>query len=177
MSASFEAPAGEPAASTVVVMGVAGCGKSTIGQLLADRLGMRFAESDAFHPPGNVAKMSDGIPLTDQDRQPWLEAIADRIGRDGHLVVSCSALKRVYRDVLRTADPRAWFLHLSLDKETARARVANRTSHFMPSSLVDSQFDALEPLHCEAGLTVDAALLPEEILSEVLSVLPRSVIQ
>src|SRR5215472_2979997 len=128
-----------PAAGPIVVMGVAGCGKTTIGRLLASRLGTPYAEADSFHPGGNITKMTSGIPLTDQDREPWLEAIADRIRRDGRLVVSCSALKRSYRDILRQADPRAWFLHLAIDRETAIARVAGRAAHFMPASLVDSQ--------------------------------------
>src|SRR5450756_2570911 len=105
-----------------------------------------YAEADAFHPAGNVTKMTEGIPLTDQDRAPWLEAIGDRIRRDGHLVVSCSALKHSYRDILRQADPRTWFLHLAIDRETSLARVAARAGHFMPASLVDSQFADLEPL-------------------------------
>lgn len=155
----------------IVVMGVAGCGKTTIGRLLAGRLGVPYAEADAFHPAGNVTKMTEGIPLTDQDRAPWLEAIGDRIRRDGHLVVSCSALKHSYRDILRQADPRTWFLHLAIDRETSLARVAARAGHFMPASLVDSQFADLEPLRDEAGLTIDAARPPEEIIAAALSAL------
>jgi gluconokinase len=158
-----------PAPGAIVVMGVAGCGKTTVGQILADCLGISYAEADAFHPPGNVARMSQRIPLTDEDRKPWLEAIADRIRQNNQLVVSCSALKRAYRDILRQADPQAWFLHLVLDPETAKARVATRPAHFMPASLVESQFDALEPLRDEAGLTMDATRRPEEIITRVLS--------
>jgi gluconokinase len=152
----------------IVVMGVAGCGKTTIGRLLADRLAIPYAEADSFHSEGNIAKMTEGVPLTDQDRQPWLEAIADHIRRDSRLVVSCSALKRAYREILRKEDPRTWFLHLVVDRETATARVAERAAHFMPGSLVDSQFADLEPLRGEAGLAVDAARPPEEIIATVL---------
>jgi gluconokinase len=153
----------------VVVMGVAGCGKTTVGRVLADRIAAPYAEADAFHPAGNVRKMAEGVPLTDQDREPWLAAIAGRIYRDGRLVVSCSALKRAYRDVLRQADPRTWFLHLVIDRETAAARVAGRAAHFMPASLVDSQFADLEPLRGEAGTAVDATRPLDEIVTVVLS--------
>jgi len=155
----------------IVVMGVAGCGKTTVGRLLADRLSIPYAEADSFHPAGNVRKMTEGIPLTDQDREPWLATIADRIRQDGRLVVSCSALKRGYRDSLRQADPRTWFLHLAIDRETSAARVAGRAAHFMPPSLVNSQFADLEPLRDEAGLTADAARSPEEIIAAALSAL------
>jgi len=155
----------------IVVMGVAGCGKTTVGRLLAGRLAIPYAEAGSFHPGGNITKMSQGLPLTDQDREPWLEAIADRIRGDSRLVVSCSALKRAYRDTLRQADPLTWFLHLEIDRDTAIARVAGRADHFMPASLVDSQFADLEPLHREAGLTVDAARPPEEITAATLNTL------
>ena len=161
------------AASSIVVMGVAGCGKTTIGQLLADRLGVPYAEADKFHPASNVDKMTRGIPLTDQDREPWLVAIADKIRRDKSLVVSCSALKHRYRDILRRAHPRVWFLHLVIDQEVAAQRVAGRATHFMPAALVASQFEALQPLQGETGLAVDAAQPPEEIITTALSALPR----
>ncbi|HEY6794674.1 MAG TPA: gluconokinase [Kineosporiaceae bacterium] len=155
----------------IIVMGVAGCGKSTIGQLLADRLGLPYAEADSFHPPANVEKMSGGVPLTDQDRQPWLEAIAERIRQGDNPVVSCSALKRSHRNILRQGDPGAWFLHLTLDRPTARSRIAGRAAHFMPASLADSQFDALEPLCDETGLTVDATRPPQEIVAAAVAAL------
>jgi gluconokinase len=166
-------PAGalRPAPGAIVVMGVAGCGKTTIGQMLAGRLGAPHAEADAFHPAGNVEKMASGIPLTDQDREPWLAAIADRIRYDNNLVVSCSALKRRYRDILRQADPRTWFLHLVIDLETATERVSGRAAHFMPASLVGSQFQALQPLHDETGLAVDATCPAEEIITAALTAL------
>jgi gluconokinase len=170
---TMPSPAGtpRPAPRAIVVMGVAGCGKTTIGQVLAGRLGVPHAEADAFHPAGNVEKMASGIPLTDQDREPWLAAIADRIRQDNNLVVSCSALKRRYRDILRQADPRTWFLHLVIDLETAAERVSGRATHFMPASLVGSQFQALQPLHDETGLAVDATRPAEEIITAALTAL------
>jgi gluconokinase len=129
----------------VVVMGVTGSGKSTVGAALARRLGVPFADADDFHPPANVAKMSAGVPLDDEDRWPWLRSIGRWLAdRDG--VVSCSALRRAYRDVLREQAPDVRFVHLAGDRETVRRRVAGRAGHFMPSSLVASQFAALEPL-------------------------------
>ncbi|MEU7901702.1 gluconokinase [Actinoplanes sp. NPDC049118] len=158
----------------IVVMGVAGCGKSTIGELLARRLGLEYAEADVFHPPANVAKMAGGRPLDDEDRLPWLAAIGDHLRyRAGTgVVVSCSALKRSYRDRLRAAAPRAWFVHLVLDEATAARRVSSRPGHFMPASLVASQFAALEPLDGEAGVVVDATETPERIGASVLAALP-----
>jgi gluconokinase len=148
-------------------MGVAGCGKTTIGALLATRLGVPFTEADDLHPRSNVEKMARGTPLTDEDRRPWLESISRRISanaQDG-IVVSCSALKRSYRDILREADDRTWFLHLALDPSTATRRVAARPGHFMPPSLVTSQFETLEGLAEEAGLTVDATNDPAQLVT------------
>jgi gluconokinase len=145
----------------VVVLGVSGAGKSTVGAAVAEELGVPFLEGDDFHPAANVAKMTAGLPLDDADREPWLRALADRIrqaDRAGQgLVVACSALKRAYRDELRTGSARLWCLYLALDRDTANARVAGRTGHFMPARLVDSQFETLEPLEPdEPGATVDA---------------------
>ena len=158
------------APGAIIVMGVAVVRPLSAG-LLAGRLAIPYAEADSFHPGGNITKMSQGLPLTDQDREPWLEAIADRIRHDSRLVVSCSALKRAYRNILRQADPPAWFLHLVIDRDIAIARVAARADHFMPASLVDSQFADLEPLRGEAGLTVDAARPPEELAATALNTL------
>jgi gluconokinase len=160
--------------SVIVVMGVSGCGKSTVGRLLAQRLGVAFAEADDFHPPANVAKMASGQPLDDADRLPWLAAIAEWIsgqlasGEGG--VVTCSALKHRYRDLLRQAGSRLWFVHLEVPRDVIVARVAARTGHFMPASLVDSQFAALEPLRpAESGVVVDGDLAPDEILDAVVA--------
>lgn len=134
----------------IVVMGVCGCGKTTVGQRIAQRLGWPFLEGDELHPQANVAKMSAGIALVDDDRWGWLDAIAARIAAgsaDGRgLVVSCSALKRVYRDRLRGGARRVLFVHLQGDRDTILGRMAARTGHYMPASLVDSQFADLEPL-------------------------------
>lgn len=153
----------------VVVMGVTGCGKTTIGQLLAERFGVVYAEADSFHPPANVAKMAAGQALGDDDRFPWLAAIADWIrarscaGEGG--VVSCSALKYRYRELLRQAYAEVWFLHLDVDRDLIARRLTGRSDHFMPASLVDSQFQALEPLRPdEAGAIVDASAPPDDIV-------------
>jgi gluconokinase len=139
----------------IVVMGVTGSGKSTVGEALAERLGVRYADADDFHPEANVAKMSAGTPLDDDDRWPWLRAIGEWLAtHDG--VASCSALKRSYRDALRERAPDVFFVHLHGDRETVRRRVAGRSGHFMPESLVDSQFAALEPLDAdERGVVLD----------------------
>ncbi|WP_067696036.1 gluconokinase [Nocardia jejuensis] len=154
----------------VVVMGVSGSGKTTVGALLAERLGVEYAEADAFHPQANIDKMASGVPLNDEDRAPWLAAIAEWIrARAGHGgVVSSSALKRRYRDVLRAAgDVR--FLHLNGSREVIAARLAGRSGHFMPESLLDSQFEALEPLSDdEAGVIVDVTETPEQIVATAL---------
>jgi gluconokinase len=158
----------------VVVMGVAGTGKSTIGQLLAERLGVPYAEGDGFHPEANIAKMSAGIPLTDDDRWPWLDAIAawahGRTGKGG--VVSSSALKRSYRDRLRAAAPGIVFVHLIGDRSLIEDRMAHREGHFMPTALLDSQYAALQPLQAdETGVAVDVSGSPAEITGRALTAL------
>ncbi|MFF4350620.1 gluconokinase [Streptomyces sp. NPDC001530] len=145
----------------VVVLGVAGSGKSTVGAAIADGLGVPFLEGDAVHPGSNIAKMRAGHALNDADREPWLRILADHIRGSAvsgqGLVVACSALKRRYRDELRSAAAEVWCLYLALDRDTAHGRVAARTGHFMPAGLVDSQFDDLEPLEPdEPGATIDA---------------------
>lgn len=130
-------------------MGVSGSGKSTIAEALAKRLCWRFEDGDAFHPAANVAKMAAGHPLTDEDRWPWLNAIADEIERvcaaGGHLIVACSALKRAYRDVLRRGRNDVRFVFLKGAQELIAARLARRKDHFMPQALLASQFKTLEP--------------------------------
>jgi len=144
--------------SPIVVMGVSGSGKSTVGAALAQRLRVPFADADDFHPPANIAKMTAGEPLNDDDRYPWLEAIGEWLAErciDGG-VMSCSALKRKYRDQLRRHCPDVEFLHLSGTPEVISRRQASRPGHFMPASLLASQFATLEPLQPdERGNSVD----------------------
>lgn len=154
----------------LVVMGVAGCGKSCIGEAIAQRSGGVLIEGDQFHPAANIAKMSAGIPLTDEDRADWLtrlgQEMADAVNAGIKPVLTCSALKQKYRDKLRSAVPGLGFVFLNLTREDAVVRVANRPGHFMPASLVDSQFAALEPpLEEDATLVVDATL-PIEVISQ-----------
>jgi gluconokinase len=168
-------PAAPAPLPLVAVMGVAGSGKTTVGRLLADRLGVPYAEADDFHPAANIAKMSAGQPLDDADREPWLDAIAewlaDRGARGG--VVSCSALRRRYRNRLRAAAPGLVFLHLDGPPELIAGRLAARTRHFMPSALLDSQFEALEPLAPdEAGAVVSIDGSPEQVTAFALTALP-----
>ncbi|OBI77048.1 gluconokinase [Mycobacterium sp. E740] len=145
-------------ASPIVVMGVSGSGKSTVGAALAQRLRVPFADADDFHPPANIAKMTAGVPLDDDDRYPWLEAIggwlAEHCATGG--VISCSALKRKYRDQLRRHCAELEILHLSGTPEVIGKRQASRPGHFMPASLLLSQFNTLEPLGSdERGIAID----------------------
>lgn len=127
----------------VVVMGVAGAGKTTVGRALAARLGARFVDADDAHPPANLAKMAAGIPLTDADREPWLDRLRAELAGHDRIVVTCSALKRAYRDRLRDAGG-VRFAFLDVDADEATRRVATRADHFMGAGMVDSQFAALE---------------------------------
>ncbi|MFD8964901.1 gluconokinase [Streptomyces sp. NPDC059568] len=160
----------------VVVMGVSGTGKTTVGPLIADALGVPYAEGDDFHPPANIAKMSAGVPLDDADRWPWLDAIGSWAHERARLggVVSSSALKRAYRDRLRAAAPGAVFLHLTGDRALIGRRLAERKGHFMPPALLDSQFAALENLEAdEAGVAVDVSGTPQEITERAVAALRR----
>jgi carbohydrate kinase (thermoresistant glucokinase family) len=155
----------------VVVMGVSGCGKSTVGKLLARQLKAEFLEGDDLHPPRNIERMAAGIPLTDNDRRDWLLEIAQQLAdaRAGHhgLVVSCSALKRSYRDMLRTAASQLAFVHLHASRELLEARLTARPGHFMPSSLLDSQLQTLEPPRAdERALMLDATLPATELAAQ-----------
>jgi len=144
------------ALSPVVVMGVSGSGKSTVGAALAKRLGVPFLDADALHPPANVAKMTAGEPLDDDDRYPWLDRVGEWLAGHPAGVVSCSALRRSYRDRLRAHCPRVEFLHLDGSAETIARRLVARPGHFMPATLLRSQFETLEPLGAdEPGVTVD----------------------
>ena len=153
----------------IVVMGVAGCGKSTIGAALAQRLGAEFLDGDSLHPPANIDKMAAGTPLNDDDRAPWLAEIGRRFpASNSALVIACSALKRSYRDIIRSADPSVVFVHLHGTRELLNARMTARPGHFMPASLLDSQLDTLEPLEDdEAGIVVDIASPVEDIVNDV----------
>ncbi|MBD8544859.1 gluconokinase [Oxalobacteraceae sp. CFBP 8761] len=153
-------------------MGVSGSGKSTVGALLAAHDGVPFLEGDAYHPPANVSKMSAGIPLDDDDRAGWLASLAGEIRtarEQGHgLVLSCSSLKRRYRDLLRDADPALRFIHLAGPRELIAKRMTSRPGHYMPPSLLESQLRILEPLQLdEAGLTLDITLAPQALVERI----------
>ena len=153
----------------VVIMGVTGSGKTTVGVLLAKSLGWRFIEADDFHSPDNVEKMRRGEPLTDADREPWLARLAANLkeldaGRES-AVLACSALKHSYRETLRSSGADVRFVYLRVTRSEATERVQDRRGHFMPSSLVDSQFDTLE--EPSEALDVDASKTPEVIVEEI----------
>lgn len=157
----------------LVVMGVSGVGKSTIAKRLADRLGWAMAEGDEYHSDVNVAKMEEGTPLTDEDRLPWLRRIrrwiTEQAAEGRNTVVTCSALKRSYRDMLRETPARVLFVHLDATAEVIATRLSARTGHFMPPKLLDSQFYDLQRLgEDEAGITVDVEDSPERITEAVL---------
>jgi gluconokinase len=163
----------------VVLMGVSGCGKSTIGSGLSQALGWPFRDADSFHPPGNIEKMSRGVPLEDADRWPWLAAIAQWIdarnaaGAAG--IVSCSALKRAYRERIVGAREGVRLVYLAGDMALIADRLAQRTDHFMPPALLRSQFDALEePSTAEHPLIVDIALPPQELVTAIIAGLDRT---
>lgn len=160
--------------AALVVMGVAGAGKSTVGAALAARLGCAFRDADSFHPPANIAKMKSGTPLTDADRSPWLAAIAAWIdaqraaGRLG--VVTCSALKRRYRDVLTGGRTDVRLVYLKGEMALIARRLAARRGHFMPAALLESQFDALEePGPDEAPIVAAIDAAPEAIVTQILA--------
>ncbi|MBP0454459.1 gluconokinase [Kitasatospora sp. RG8] len=165
-----------PGPLTVVVMGVSGVGKTTVARLLADRLDLPYGEADDFHPPANIAKMSAGIPLDDEDRAPWLRALGgwlkERTEAGTGGVVTCSALKRRYRDTLREACPGAFFLHLSGGHGLVEDRLAHRAGHFMPPSLLASQYAALEPLAAdERGAVLDVGPSPDQLVEMAVALL------
>lgn len=150
----------------VVVMGVSGSGKSTVGELIATRLGANFIDGDLLHPSANVAKMESGTPLNDADRKPWLEMIGKKLANANgqSLVIACSALKRAYRDIIRAAAPRTRFVLLHGAAELLAERLDHRRGHFMPSSLLASQLATLEPLESdEAGFMLDIRETPDEL--------------
>lgn len=164
----------------VVVMGVAGSGKTTVATGVGEALRLIVIEGDEHHPPENVAKMAAGVPLTDEDRRPWLEALAALV--QGHhergdgTVLACSALRRGYRDILRTAAPGETFvIHLAADVDTLRERMRARTGHFMPVDLLGSQLATLEPLEAdEAGAAIDASRAADRVIAEAIAAVGRS---
>ncbi len=157
----------------IVVMGVSGCGKSTLGQALAARLGTPFIEGDALHPPANIAKMAAGLPLDDRDRQPFLEAVAQALRAAGPgAVAACSALKRQYRDLLRSRAGCVTFVLPTMDRTLLAARINIRQNHFMPVTLLDSQLATLEtPTPDEQAICIDGSLPTTAQVEAVLAAL------
>ena len=160
----------------VIVMGVSGSGKSTVGELLARQLGWEFRDGDGFHPPANVAKMRAGQPLNDEDRRPWLGAVAAYMratqSAGSHAVIACSALKELHRSWLLKGEPWVRFFHLHGPKELIAERMKNRAGHFMPVTLLESQFATLEP---PADVTrLDIAKTPVELVDEMVRTLKMS---
>lgn len=156
----------------IIVMGVAGCGKSTVAKQVAEQLGWLFVEGDALHPPANVDKMSRGVPLDDADRQPWLERIASTIkdwrseGRPG--VIACSALRFAYRAIIAAGQSDVCFVHLSGERELIARRLADRRGHFMPVGLLESQLATLEaPSPTEPAISLDISQSPETLAQAV----------
>jgi len=155
--------------SIIILMGVAGAGKTTVGRRLAAELGWPFYDADDFHPPENVAKMASGMPLTDANRLPWLELMRDLIHdvlqHSESAVVVCSALKAVYREILTRGNSGVRFVYLKATPELIRRRLLGRPGHFMKAEMLDSQFATLE--EPENALVVDAAQIPERIVEEI----------
>ena len=160
--------------TTLVVMGVSGSGKTTVARTLAERLARPYVEGDNLHPAANIAKMRAGTPLDDVDRGPWLDRIADQVSdwEDAGIsaVLTCSALKRAYRDRLRAGHESIFVVHVSVDAQTLRKRLARRADHYMPPSLLASQLADLEPLgRDELGLTVDGGGTPSDVIEQVIA--------
>jgi gluconokinase len=153
----------------LVIMGVTGCGKSTVGEALAGRLGVDYRDGDDLHPPENVEKMRAGMPLADADRWPWLDRVAGALREGAPVIVGCSALKRAYRDRIRDgAGEPVRFVHLAGSRELIAGRMAQRRGHYMPLSLLDSQFAALEAPGPEEALTVRIDQSPVGIVDEIM---------
>jgi gluconokinase len=157
----------------IVLMGVSGVGKTAVGTRLAEALGGSFAEGDDYHPPANVAKMESGVPLDDADRQPWLETMSREIGKwldaGETVVLACSALKVRYRLVLRGARPGVRFVYLKGSKDLIASRLKQRRGHYMPASLLDTQFEALE--EPDDAIIVEVDQTPDAIVAEILKAL------
>ncbi|MEO7129762.1 MAG: gluconokinase [Dermatophilaceae bacterium] len=165
-----------PAPDIVIVMGVSGSGKTTVAEGVAAAMGWDFAEGDDFHSAANVAKMHSGHPLTDDDRWPWLESIGDwisaKVAGGESAVVTCSALRRAYRDLLRQGRPAVRFLHVTAPSELIEDRMEHRSGHYMPASLLPSQLNTLEPLEPdEPGAVVTAYGTPDQVLHSAMEAL------
>ena len=162
--------------SVIIIMGVSGSGKSTIGAMLAQSLGWQFFDGDTFHPPANIEKMKHGIPLNDQDRAPWLQRLHDELQQqmaEGHSVIlACSALKESYRNVLRDEVSPPKFVYLDVDPETIRDRLGHRTAHFFPKELMESQFAALEKP--KDAIIIDARKPLDVVVDQVIHTLTAS---
>ena len=164
--------------SVILVMGVSGSGKTTVGAMLAGQLGWKYAEADSLHPPVNIEKMAAGHPLTDEDRRPWLAAIAAwidaTVAAGEPAVVTCSALKRTYRDQLGAGRPQVQMVYLKGDRDLIATRLAARQGHFFTAAMLDSQFaDLEEPAPDEHALTVSIGGTPKQIVEEILAQLGR----
>ncbi|MBB5749469.1 gluconokinase [Micrococcus sp. TA1] len=170
-------PDSAPAAVHLVLMGISGSGKTTLAEGLATRLGRPYAEADRFHPPANIEKMAAGIPLTDEDRWPWLDTLRDWMDSQsgsGGTIVTCSALKRAYRDLLRQASGRVVFLHVISDPAVITERMMHRPGHFMPASLVPSQLATLEALgEDEDGMVLENSGTVDELVQRALDLVER----
>ena len=168
----------ESGAAAWLVMGVSGCGKSTLGRALAERLGAAYVEGDELHPPENVRAMSEGRPLTDAMRAPWLDAVGERaeaLRRDGPVVVACSALRRAYRDRLRAGVGRLGFVFLDPPRSVLEERLATRRDHYMPASLLQSQIDTLEPPGPdERAVRIETSGHADDALEEALAAVSAS---
>ena len=159
-------------APRIVVMGVSGCGKTTVGRLLASALGVHYVEGDELHSPQNIERMGAGVALTDADRLGWLQQVAQQLANATAqacgVVVACSALKRGYRDLLRNAAPDLRFVHLSGERDLLERRLASRQGHYMPSALLQSQLDTLEgPADEENAITIDIDAEPARLVAQL----------
>lgn len=156
----------------IVIMGVSGCGKSTVGAALAEAMGIPYRDGDDLHPPANVEKMRAGIPLTDADRWPWLDRVSAILRDDGPVIVGCSALRRAYRDRIRAgAGGPVQFVHLTGSRDVIAARMADRKDHYMPPSLLDSQFATLEPPGPDEAIRIDIDQSLTSLISQILPLL------
>lgn len=156
----------------IVIMGVSGCGKSTVGAALAEAMGIPYCDGDDLHPPANLEKMRAGIPLTDADRWPWLDRVSAILRDDGPVIVGCSALRRAYRDRIRAgAGGPVQFVHLTGSRDVIAARMADRKDHYMPPSLLDSQFATLEPPGPDEAIRIDIDQSLTSLISQILPLL------